>query len=128
MVSVDGRTVRPTPAGLLRALGSEGLQPLIKRLNRTHPVLMLDAYEDLTELTRYVLDEFLPRLDSSVRVVIAGRSPLRQVWQRDAAWQRIVRPLPLEALPTDQARTYLGQRGLGDRPRRGGIRGPITRG
>src|SRR5918912_197214 len=99
------------PAGLLQALGGDGLEPVIERLNRTRPLVMLDAYEDLTELTRYLLDEFLPRLDSTVRVVIAGRSPLRQVWSRDAAWQRIVRPLPLEALPTDQARTYLDLRG-----------------
>ncbi len=52
-----------------------------------------------------------------MRVVIAGRNPLLDVWAREYAWQRLVRALPLYGLPTDQARAYLAKRGLNDRPR-----------
>jgi hypothetical protein len=116
VVFVDGRTIR-TPESLVHALGGARLDDATERLNRARSLLLIDAYDDLLDLTRYLLDEVLPHMETGVRVAIAGRYPLMEVWARDDAWQRLVRPLPLSGLPPDRARAFLTRRGLDDRPR-----------
>src|SRR5260221_184943 len=117
VVVVDGRSVPPTPDGFLRALGGSDLAAVIKRIQHTRPLLLLDGFEHVPELNRYLLDTFLPRLDAAVRVVIAGRQSLVQEWAREHAWRSFVRSLPLSGLDSQDARAYLTRRGLADRPR-----------
>src|SRR5260221_2373346 len=57
LVLIDGRNIRATPESLVHALGGTSPDAAIKRLNRPRSLLLLDAYEDLLELTRYLLDE-----------------------------------------------------------------------
>jgi energy-coupling factor transporter ATP-binding protein EcfA2 len=112
VVVVDGRSLRPTPDELLHALGSGSLDQVVADLNGRRPLILIDTAEALGDLTRYLRDELLPRLDVSVRVVIAGRYPLGHVWLRDGHWRALIRPLPLEGFAPDEARRYLTQRGL----------------
>jgi hypothetical protein len=111
---LDSRDFPHTAAGFLAALGApDGVDPLA-HLNATRPLLLLDTFEELGELTRYFQDEFLPRLDAVVKVVVAGRYTLGQEGRGDSRWRRLVQPLPLEALSAAASREYLRRRGLLD--------------
>lgn len=114
---VDGRTLEATPAALLQALGGGSLDDVAASLNRTPTLLLLDTFEALGNLTRYLQEQLLPRLSTSVRIVIAGRRPLGLAWSRGGGWHALIRPLPLERLSPAEARAYLSLRGI-SAPRR----------
>ncbi len=116
IVSADASSFRATPRGLLDALGGGPLPAVVDRLNRTAPVLVLDSFDEIAGVSEYLRERFLPRLDADVRVVIAGRKPLASLWPREDVWQKLVRPMVVQALPQNDARTYLERRGLADRP------------
>ncbi|MBI4492586.1 MAG: ATP-binding protein [Chloroflexi bacterium] len=111
-VLVDGHDVPHSPDGLLQAPADEGSGDALARLNAARPRILLDTFEELGELTRYLQQELLPRLDAGVRVVVAGRSPLGLAWTHDSPWQRLVRPMPLDAFSAQESREYLRRRGL----------------
>jgi len=93
---VDGRSVPPEPGAFLEAAsaGTTGranasaVTARLAAINRRKPLLLVDAFEELEELTRWLQEEFLPELDTGVRVVIAGRFPLGSAW---SDWQKIDR-------------------------------------
>jgi hypothetical protein len=116
VIAIDGHNIRPVPESLIEALGGTNLESAVSRLNQGCSLLLLDGYEGLVELTRFLLDELLPGLETTVRIVIAGRHPLLQAWGRDDGWQQLIRPLPLSGLGTEHARAYLVLCGLEDRP------------
>jgi hypothetical protein len=76
---------------------------------------MLDSFEAFHRLTRYLREDFLPRLDIRVKVVIAGRHPLSRVWDRSDRWSHVVLPVRLERFTEAESREYLSRRGV-DRP------------
>lgn len=121
-ILVDGRTLRPTPDDLLHALGGGSLDAVVADLNSRRPLLLIDTAEDLGDLTGYLHQELLPRLDVRVRTVIAGRYPLSQVWLRAGHWRSLMQPLILEGLSADEARAFLSRRGLTDAALVEGIR------
>jgi hypothetical protein len=108
---VDGRDLPPTPEGLLDALGGGPLERVVAQLNATEPLLLFDTFEALGDLTHFLQHEFLPRLATSVKVVLAGRDMLGLAWDN---WRQLVRPLELRTLAPEGARTYLRRRGIGD--------------
>jgi hypothetical protein len=117
-ILADGVGFPATVRGLLSALhGSltDDLDDVVAYLNRTRSVVLLDTFDQLGELTGYVQAELLPRLTTSVRVVIAGRYPLGLAW-RNESWHKLIRPLRLEAFSPSESRDYLRRRGL-DEPR-----------
>jgi DNA-binding CsgD family transcriptional regulator len=122
---LDGREFRAVPDGLHGALReclslppfespADAHRAIVERLNELRPLLLLDTFEELVDLTSYLRDEFLPRLDAQVRVVIAGREPLGAAWRHQDVWQRIVQPLRLHGFSDLEARSYLERRGLHD--------------
>lgn len=113
VVLIDGRTVLPTREEFLGALGQETLDEALADLSATRPLLLIDAFEALADLTRFLHDELLPALDARVRLVVAGRLPLASAWRRER-WPIIVRPLLLERLGLDESREYLVRRGISD--------------
>ena len=115
VVDVDGQHLRPTPRAFLIALGGGPLQSAIPRLNDAQAVLLIDSFERLAQLSTFLRERFLPRLDSEVRVVFASRQPLTTLWQRDDVWHKLVRAMPLEGLSQAESHAYLKHRGLGDR-------------
>jgi hypothetical protein len=64
------------------------------------------------EVADYLQSEFLPRLDTSVRVVIAGHYPLGLALSRNELWHALIRPLRLEGFSAAETRDYLRRRGL----------------
>jgi DNA-binding CsgD family transcriptional regulator len=80
--------------------------------DHTPALLILDDFDDRTELIAFVQDWLLPRIDVTVRVVIASRRPLGLASQQNDRWQRLIRPLPLGGLHTAEARLYLSRCGI----------------
>jgi AAA ATPase-like protein len=110
VVTVDGRDIIPLPDALLNALGTSD-DGSIARLNRERALLMLDTFEELEDLTPFLQREFLPKLDTGVRVVIAGRYPLGRAW---APWQKLIRLLRLRGLTRKESEVFLARRGIAD--------------
>ena len=114
VVAADGRDLRPTPADLLAVLGGSTVDEVVARLNAARPLVLLDTFEELGGLTRFLQRELLPWLNVDVRVAVAGRHPLGRAWERDGAWRMLIRPMPLDGFTLDEAREYLVRRGLDD--------------
>jgi hypothetical protein len=118
IASADGHSFGATPQGLVTALSgglSCNVEDLVSRLNSDRSIVLLDTFEELEHLTGFLQQELLPRLETGVKVVIAGRRPLVMAWRRADAWPKIVRLLPLECFSESDSRLYLERRGL-ERP------------
>jgi hypothetical protein len=113
VVHVDGRTVLPTREAFLSALGQPTIEAAVAHLSRGAPLLMIDTFEALAGLTRFLREELIPRLDSRVRLVIAGRHPLG-AWLTGDRWPVPIRSFPLDRLNAAQSRAYLESRGIDD--------------
>src|SRR5437660_757965 len=106
---VDGRDIPATPRGLLAALtGSRRavLEEVVARLNQSHPLVLIDTFEELSGLSAYLHDVLLPRLDTRVKIVVAGRHPPSLTWPRADSWLAMIRPLPLEGLSPRESLEY----------------------
>lgn len=125
VVCLDGHHFRAGSDGLLAALGREiaiasaasseqrpDIHAVLIGINHLKPLLLLDAFEEIADLTSYLRDELLPRLDAAVRVVIAGRYPLGLAWRRADTWQHLIHPLPLDSFAPAEARAFLARRGV----------------
>jgi hypothetical protein len=88
------------------------LEDLVARLNRDRSLLLIDTFEQLEHLTTFLQQELLPRLETGVKVVIAGRRPLVLAWSRADAWPKIVRLLSLRGFTASESRAYLARRGV----------------
>jgi len=119
VVLLDGRALEVAPEAFLRAVaagpGSRGAvataASAMARVNRSKPLVLVDTFEELEELSRWLQEEFLPNLDTEVRVVIAGRFALGPGWSE---WQKIIRSMPLRGLRPAEVREYLARRGIED--------------
>jgi DNA-binding SARP family transcriptional activator len=112
VVLLDGRTFRPSPEGLLHALGGVELGVAVERLNSSRSLLLIDAFEVLGRLTRYFQEQLFPRLNAGVRIVVAGRYPLGSAWRTSNGARRPIRPLRLVRLSGDECRHYLRRRSI----------------
>jgi hypothetical protein len=74
---------------------------------------LLDTFEEMAYLTSWLQGEFLPRLATTAKVVIASRFPLALAWNR-AHWLHRIRPLVLEGFSPSEAAAYLNRRGVAD--------------
>jgi hypothetical protein len=110
VAAVDGRDLIPLPDAFLAALGDPDTSS-IAALNRNRALLLVDTFEELEDLTPFLQRELLPKLDTGVRVVIAGRYPLGRAW---APWQKLIRPLAVRRLTREESEALLARRGIGD--------------
>lgn len=115
-VYLDGRNLEPAPdffmVNLQQALGLtppttplQYVETLTKRF-----VLLIDTYELLGGLDRWLREEFLPQLPSHVLVVLASRNPPAIEWRADPGWRQLLRVLPVRNLTPDESRLFLEQR------------------
>ncbi len=58
--------------------------------------------------------ELLPRLDTAIKVVVAGRGRLRYVWRAERPGRAAIRSLTRVGLGRDASRLYLRRRGIAD--------------
>jgi hypothetical protein len=110
---VDTRDLDPTPTSFLAALQQAlGLTPPASPLdffsNQTERhVLLIDTYEAVASLDRWLRQDFLPYLSDQIFTVLAGRDLPDPVWRFDSGWQSLVRLLPLRNLTAQDSQTYL---------------------
>jgi predicted Ser/Thr protein kinase len=115
VIVLDCRAVEPTEYGFLRALGA--------RLGRTFHsaedaarilgssggcvVLVLDQFEVLKLLDSWLRQNFIPRLPSKVKVILADREAPAPTWATSPGWQGLFRAVELDALSGPEAATLL---------------------
>lgn len=114
---VDGREVEPSPAGFLaalaQALGPDRGDDPLDALGRTpRPVLLVDTYERLAPLDRWMRERFLPALPEPSLAVLAGRLPPTAEWRGDPSWQELLRVVSLRNLPPDESEALLRAGGV----------------
>ena len=115
---VDARDVEPTPAAFMDALrlasewdgrtSKEEEPPLLSTSGRQ--VLLVDTFEALAQLDRWIRERFLPRLPAETLLVLSGRRPRSEGWKADAGLNRLVRDLPLRNLSRPESGRYLEER------------------
>ncbi len=74
--------------------------------------LVIDSYEEIGELNRWLREAFLPRLPGGSAIVIAGRYALNELWQDHDSWCKLIEPLPLKDFTPAQSSEYLQSQGI----------------
>jgi hypothetical protein len=108
-VYLDAREVACTGAAVAASIAartaSSGAPPTDPR------VLLIDGYELLLPIDRWVRDELLPSLPDGSVTVLAGRAPPPTGWWLDVGWRQLVELHQLTALDGDDSDALLA--GLG---------------
>jgi hypothetical protein len=121
VLALDARDFRPTADAFLAALAAGIGSPdgdcaaIIRALNELRPLLLIDTFEEMADLTRFLQQEFLPSLDQRVRVALAGRHAPGNAWTR-AGWDALLQTLPLSQLSRGDALELLRRRGIDREP------------
>lgn len=115
VVEVDLRGLAGTPSGLLEALGGSDPGVAAAQLNTTRPLVLLDTFEEARDVQHVLAEDLLPRLDTSVKLVVAGRFRLSHAWRTERPGRVMVRSLSLSGLAPEEGRAYLARRGVTDR-------------
>lgn len=127
---LDARDFPPSPEGfmdkLAQALGLPGgrgrpalgecLRILHEASARQPVALTIDTYEEMGVLDCWLREAFLAQLPHRAVVIVAGRVPLRGLWQESPAWRQLVQPLSLAPFDLDLTREYLALHGVEDEP------------
>lgn len=117
VVRLDGRDVESSPAGFLRAFrralgldedGTVGALPAWPG----DGVLLVDTYETLADLDRWLRETFVPQLPARSVVVLAGRNAPTPAWRTDLDWAELTAIVPLHNLRPEESQTYLATRGI----------------
>jgi DNA-binding CsgD family transcriptional regulator len=111
---VDARVFPTGPDALLNVLGGSREPGLCAQFNETRRLILLDHFEEMAGLAWHLWQKFLPRLKTSVKVVIAGRQPLSRTWASESDWHRLIRCLPLGGLSLADSRLFLRRSGVTD--------------
>jgi hypothetical protein len=117
---LDARDVECSVGGLSSALAalppSEGAED--ERVeDRPTDVLLLDGYELLAPLDRWIREQLLPARPAGSLTVLAGREPPSAGWRLDPGWQRLTRVHELDRLDDDESDQLLAGLGVAG-PRR----------
>src|SRR5215510_6831320 len=95
---LDARDIEPSPESFVNALQASlnSTSPLEFLAAQPHRhVLVIDTYESMAPLDRWLRQLFLPQLPDNVLVVLAGRDLPALAWRTDPGWQTLVHFLPL---------------------------------
>jgi hypothetical protein len=110
---LDAHHVEPLPQAFLRelavAMGQRTRAPSVSTLFRRpgRRVLLIDTFETLAPLERWLTDAFLPELPAATLIVLAGRNPPLVRWLSDPGWHDLIRILPLGNLTPSESRAFL---------------------
>jgi len=122
VVTLDCRTLEPSPAGFLRALGLviggalHTPEDAAERLSQLSPrvVLTFDTFEVYRLMDAWLRNRFLPELHHNVRVIFFGREPAVPAWSVSPGWPGLFRSLHLEELAEGEARDLLRLAGVAE--------------
>lgn len=114
---LDGRNVEPTEAAFIEVLQREtelnwtggALQPATECGSE---VLLIDTFETLQPLTRWLRTTFLPGLPERMLLVVSGREPPPAEWRSDLGIQSIMEVRALRNLSPAESAAYLDKRDL----------------
>lgn len=98
-----------TPDAFLRELGLHELDGLTQH---DRLVLLVDTYEELGMLDRWLREELVPALPPASLVVIAGRERPSPEWRMDPGLASLVRVRALENLSPAESAALLASRGV----------------
>ncbi len=115
-VRIDGRDIECVPSALLRslaaALGDADADPIALLRSREPCVVMIDSYEQLSDLDRWVRETMLPTLPATTLLVLAGRNAPSPEWRGESDWGASLRALAVKNLTPENARELLVSRGV----------------
>lgn len=77
-----------------------------------HLILVIDTYEKMKHLDRWLRDFVLRQLPGNVSIVLAGRQPLTGSWIESPSWRRLIKQLELSSFDKEQTRQYLSNAGI----------------
>ena len=103
------RVSTPPYAGFWRCRPNASPEDALAAMN-SRAVLIVDTYELLTPLDRWLRERFLPNMPENVLVVLAGRNPPSADWQYDPGWQRLIRTWSLRNLSPEESLSLLEKR------------------
>lgn len=114
---LDARTVASSsPADFTDALRRAAGRDVLSDDGAPHQsqrfVLILDTFEVLVPLERWLRRHFIPCLPSNVLLVVSGREPPPPGWRADPGVQALLRTAPLRNLSPEESRRYLAQRAV----------------
>jgi hypothetical protein len=115
VVEVDLHDAPTGATRLLPLFGGTDVKAVADALNSLRPLILLDTFEEGDGSIQHLLaEDLLPRLDTAVKVVVAGRFRLSHVWRTERPGRVTVRSILLTGLRADASREYLTRRGLTD--------------
>ncbi|MEV4107777.1 BTAD domain-containing putative transcriptional regulator [Nonomuraea sp. NPDC049695] len=76
------------------------------------PVLLIDSFEELGELERWLRDEYLRELPGDAITVVAGRTGPSAAWLTDPAWSGRIVIRHLDALTATESAALVEARGV----------------
>lgn len=103
---LDGREVDPSPEGFRAALAAAG--------GAAATVLLVDGYEHLAPVDRWLRTAFIPALAAGDVVVLAGRNPPDPAWRADPGWRRVAAIHHLDYLDDADAADLLARAGVAE--------------
>ena len=115
VIALDARAFDPTPAGVLTALRHELALPAPASPFDALPdderfVLLIDTFEALAPVERWLREEMLPQFPANSLTVLAGRNPPEPAWRTAPGWDTLVRTVSLRNLAPEESRAYLRNR------------------
>ena len=110
---VDGYSIPADPDALLHALTGGDPEQAIGAINAARPLLEIDTFEQLGNLTPY-LETLLGSLEPGVKIVVSGRLPVGRALSRQVPWHEVILPMPLTALSRAETATLLARRSITD--------------
>lgn len=123
-VRIDCRSTEPTESGFLAAVAdtvdaeAARLDAVVERLAALGgAVLALDHYEVFRLMDTWLRQTFVPALDESVRLLLAGREPPVAAWFA-AGWNELFHSVSLGPIDAESAEALLQRRGLREREAR----------
>ncbi len=106
VVEVDGHDVDPSPDAFTAAADAAMRDP--------RAVLLIDTFERLQGLEKWLRNHFLPRLPDGVVVVVAGRRPPHHTWSTDPAWSKLLALSTIGDFSPEEAQSVLRAWGVPD--------------
>ncbi|ARA94715.1 hypothetical protein AWN76_017180 [Rhodothermaceae bacterium RA] len=113
---LDARDLEPTAGAFIDALEQTLGQGRTRRslsdvaVQTKRLVLVIDTYEMLEPLDRWICEDFLPTVPDNVFLVLSGRNQRSAEWRAHLGLQALVRPLPLRNLGPEESRQFLSRR------------------
>jgi len=137
-VVVDGREVEPTPATVLRHIGSalgltawSTLDDVVDAIEAASvDALVVDSYERFGVVDGWLRNRLLPSLPARTTTVLVGRNPPNVAWRTAPGWRQLLVDMLLGPLTEAGAAQLVARRGLAgeqaERARRFGRGHPLA--